>query len=326
MQKWRRDRSRRRKPGQGGDEQQHPSHPAPLIPAYPEDIEAQAQREFAQRQAGREAEAQREARTQREAQRETPQPRPEPVVEQQPERDPQPAKRSRRRKRKGGGGQATPAPEPPAFDPGFATGEAAEVEIPDTAVELPEEPRSAEEAAEAPTLSAPPPPPLPKKTKGAVVLAVGLPGSGKSTWFKRRGVTPLSSDLLRHLLFDNVQEQRHQDLVFSTLRSLLRARLIARMPWNYVDATNLSPKDRKHWVRMAHDFGFEAHAVYFDVPLEVCMERNAKRHRVVPEEIMQRMSQKLRQPTFDEGFAKITVVRVKQKGEAEPGSEEASDD
>jgi len=68
----------------------------------------------------------------------------------------------------------------------------------------------------------------------------GLPGSGKTTWFRRRGVTPLSSDLLRNILFDDVEEQRYQGLVFSTLRSLLRARLIARMPWNYVDATNLS--------------------------------------------------------------------------------------
>jgi hypothetical protein len=69
-----------------------------------------------------------------------------------------------------------------------------------------------------------------------VVLAIGMPGSGKTTWFRRRGVTPLSSDLLRNILFDDVEEQRYQGLVFSTLRSLLRARLIARMPWNYVDA------------------------------------------------------------------------------------------
>ena len=60
--------------------------------------------------------------------------------------------------------------------------------------------------------------------KGVVVLAIGLPGSGKTTWFKRRGVTPLSSDLLRSILFDDITEQRYQGLVFSTLRSLLRAR------------------------------------------------------------------------------------------------------
>ena len=159
----------------------------------------------------------------------------------------------------------------------------------------------------------PPGKPAPRAPKGVVVLTIGLPGSGKTTWFKRRGVTPLSSDTLRTILFDSITEQRYQSLVFSTLRSLLRARLIAKMPWNYVDATNLSPRERRQWIRMAKDFGYEVHAVFFDVPVEVCLERNRKRERVVPEDVMQRMAAKLKPPTFTEGFGKITVVRVKQR-------------
>jgi predicted kinase len=147
--------------------------------------------------------------------------------------------------------------------------------------------------------------------KGFVVLTIGLPGSGKTTWFKRRGVTPLSSDLLRTILFDDITEQRYQGLVFSTLRSLLRARLIARMPWNYVDATNLSPHERRQWIKMAASFGYEVQAVFFDVPLEVCLERNAKRDRPVSDDVMQKMAERLKAPAFDEGFSKITVVRVK---------------
>jgi predicted kinase len=147
--------------------------------------------------------------------------------------------------------------------------------------------------------------------KGFVVLTIGLPGSGKTTWFKRRGVTPLSSDMLRTILFDDITEQRYQGLVFSTLRSLLRARLIARMPWNYVDATNLSPHERRQWIKMAASFGYEVQAVFFDVPLEVCLERNAKRDRPVSDDVMTKMSERLKPPAFDEGFSKITVVRVK---------------
>ena len=153
------------------------------------------------------------------------------------------------------------------------------------------------------------------KPKGAVVLSIGLPGSGKSTWFKRHNILPLSSDMVRILLFDDVTEQRYQDLVFSTLRSMLRARLLARRPWNYVDATNLSPHERRSWIKLAHDFGYEAHAVFFDVPPEVCIERNHRRDRNVPEDVMQRMAGKLRPPKFEEGFAKITVVRLKGKPE-----------
>ena len=193
--------------------------------------------------------------------------------------------------------------------PGGPTGEASEA---DTAAEL------TEAAAAA---ARPQAPHEAKKTKGAVVLAIGLPGSGKSTWFKRHNILPLSSDMVRILLFDDVTEQRYQDLVFSTLRSMLRARLLAKRPWNYVDATNLSPHERRSWVKLAQDFGYEAQAVFFDVPPEVCIERNRRRERNVPEDVMMRMASKLRPPKFEEGFAKITVVRLKRK-DGEPSTTE----
>src|SRR5579862_2058494 len=159
--------------------------------------------------------------------------------------------------------------------------------------------------------------------KGIVVLAIGLPGSGKSSWFKRHNVVPLSSDMMRSLLFDDVREQRYQDLVFSNLRSMLKSRLIAKRPMNYVDATNLTPQERQHWIKLAKDYQYEVQAVFFDVPLEVCIERHQRRDRVVPDDVMRRMAAKLKPPTFEEGFAKITVVRVKKKESGPSQSEQA---
>jgi len=189
-----------------------------------------------------------------------------------------------------------PAPPAPPKQDWDAPASAGRLEV-ETQPETPSAPPGAERSAQAP--------------KGVVVLAIGLPGSGKTTWFGRRGVSPLSSDLLRGILFDDVEEQRYQGLVFSTLRSMLRARLIAHMPWNYVDATNLSIHERRQWVKMAKSFGYEVHAVFFDVPLEVCLERNRKRDRSVSEDVMRKMAEKLKPPVFEEGFEKITVVRVK---------------
>ena len=205
----------------------------------------------------------------------------------------------RRRRRRGRGGRgrgrsAAPAPATATQPVASAGDEATE---PVVAVAAPT--RAPHSAARAP--------------KGVVVLAIGLPGSGKSSWFKRHNINPLSSYLLRALLFDDATEQRFQDLVFSNLRSMLKARLIARRPMNYVDATNLTPHERHGWIKLAKDFGYEVQAVFFDVPVEVCLQRNQKRSRVVAEDVMRRMAGKLKAPTFDEGFSKITVVKVKQK-------------
>ena len=293
-----RDRNKRRKqPGEKPGQE----NPAPLQPKFPDhepDEIGSQQPEFDTQP--RDPEAQPESNESQLAA----QPGNEGPSQQQARRD-----RSRRRGRRGRGGRPqTPAPAPaqaPAMPrPGGPTGEAAE------AAETGEHLEAAEPAQAPAPRSA-----QTSKPKGAVVLSIGLPGSGKSTWFKRHNILPLSSDMVRILLFDDVTEQRYQDLVFSTLRSMLRARLLARRPWNYVDATNLSPHERRSWIKLAHDFGYEAHAVFFDVPPEVCIERNHRRDRNVPEDVMQRMAGKLRPPKFEEGFAKITVVRLKGKGE-----------
>jgi len=326
MRKWMRDRLQRRK--KKAEEQESQPAPPPLQPAYFDSGESGSSSEADQAEPVENTAGKPESDAEPVAEAA---PRPEGTKTSATQSSGKAPQRGRGRRRRGGrgrGGRGREQAVAQAFTPKGIPNVAAETEEPDAA---PPEAALTEPEAEAPAEVAAPKAPAapgaipiapPRPPKGVVVLAIGLPGSGKSTWFKRHNVIPLSSDMVRSLLFDDVREQRFQDLVFSNLRSMLKARLIAKRPTNYVDATNLTPQERQHWIKLAKDYNYEVHAVFFDVPLEVCIDRHQKRDRVVPEDIMRRMAAKLKPPSFQEGFAKITVVRVKKK-EQEPEQTEA---
>src|SRR6266571_6354961 len=115
-----------------------------------------------------------------------------------------------------------------------------------------------------------------------IVVLVGLPGSGKSTYVERSRGTALSSDDLRRLLSDDPTNQKIHRRVFGVLRSLLKHRLELRRPVTYIDATNLTRSERRPYIKLAEAYGCAAEAVFFDVPVAECQRRNRKRRRVVP--------------------------------------------
>lgn len=140
------------------------------------------------------------------------------------------------------------------------------------------------------------------------MVLVGLPGSGKSTWLERQGIVGISSDRIRQVLADDATDQTIHARVFLTMRYLLRHRLAIGRPVSYVDATHLTPEERRPYIQIGRRHGCDVEAVYFDVPLEVCRERNRLRDRVVPDDAMKRMAAKLVAPEVAEGFTKVTVV------------------
>jgi len=123
---------------------------------------------------------------------------------------------------------------------------------------------------------------LPKVVRRpAVVVLIGLPGSGKSHFARRlAGRYPaaiLDSDALRGVLFKSPQHtpQEHARL-FPPIRVLARRLLDRGLPV-VLDATNLKEANRKPLYRLATDAGARLVIVRLRAPFAVMRQRLAKR-------------------------------------------------
>src|SRR5271156_5336561 len=106
------------------------------------------------------------------------------------------AARSRRRLGgRGRGGRGREQALAQAFAPAALKGAVPVVPAESGEEELPEAGEAEGQAAEHGVADANIPAAPQRPPKGVVVLAIGLPGSGKSSWFKRHNVVPLSSDM-----------------------------------------------------------------------------------------------------------------------------------
>jgi predicted kinase len=134
-----------------------------------------------------------------------------------------------------------------------------------------------------------------------------LPGSGKSTYVEKLGAT-LASDEIRRLLSDDPENQNIHQRVFAVLRDLLKQRIELGRPITYIDATNLTPYERRPYIELAKSYDCDVDAIFFDVAVDECQRRNRARHRVVPDDVIAQMSARLVPPTVDEGFRRVMVV------------------
>jgi polynucleotide kinase-phosphatase len=148
----------------------------------------------------------------------------------------------------------------------------------------------------------------------ALVVLVGISGSGKST-FARRHFAPtqvLSSDAFRGMVADDENDQSVTADAFDLLHQVAAKRLRGGR-LTIVDATNVQQFARAGLVKVARDHDVLPVAIVFDVPESVCWERTqARTDRRLSRDVLRRQHRDLRRSLGHltrEGFRKVHVLR-----------------
>lgn len=118
-------------------------------------------------------------------------------------------------------------------------------------------------------------------------MLCGPAGCGKSTFAAKHFLKTqiVSSDDCRAIVCDDPANQSVSGHAFDLMYFIIEKRLrLGRL--TVADATNLKREDRKPVVKVARSFGFNAAALVFNIPLEICLARNRARSRVVPEDAL----------------------------------------
>lgn len=155
----------------------------------------------------------------------------------------------------------------------------------------------------------------------AMVVLVGIAAAGKST-FARRHFAPtevLSSDELRARITDDPHAQAATDDAFDLLHRILAMRL-RRGRLTVVDATNVEAWARAELLAVARRHRRPAVALVLDLPLEVALQRNARRPAPRPPgRAVRRQHRWLHDAVATmsgEGFDSVHVLRTPEEIEA----------
>ena len=139
--------------------------------------------------------------------------------------------------------------------------------------------------------------------KKALVILVGPPASGKSTWGKKfaldNGVVYVSTDEIRKEIGAGEGDQTVSAAAFGIARGRVSSALAAGKS-AMIDATSVSRKARRDWINLGRGHSAFIVAVAFEVPRDELLRRDAQRERHVGPEVIDRFLHKNQQPTEQE--------------------------
>ncbi len=131
------------------------------------------------------------------------------------------------------------------------------------------------------------------------ILLIGIPGSGKSTFYRERFFDThvrINLDMLK---------TRHREMI------LIQACLAGKQSF-VVDNTNVSAAERARYIPLARQAGFGVVGYYFRSDLGSALQRNEQRRgkALIPPKGVIARSHDLELPHYSEGFDQLYYVRI----------------
>ena len=141
-----------------------------------------------------------------------------------------------------------------------------------------------------------------------LILLVGPPGSGKSTWAKRNGrgaVHVSQGDLIDAITPDGFAHVYRT--IYAEAENAIARTALQHGHTVIVDRTNRTHAHRRRWLAIAREANCPAISVVMRASFPLCRERNRNRQdqRRLSEERMERMIAAFEPVRLDEGFTAI---------------------
>ena len=133
------------------------------------------------------------------------------------------------------------------------------------------------------------------------IIFIGIQASGKTTFFEQNleaGFVRISMDELHNR---NKERRLVQECVEAGKDFV-------------IDNTNPTREDRQRYLSLVSGTGYEVDAYFFQSRVQDCVRRNQERGETVPAKAIAATSNRLEQPSYEEGFDHIKYVAIKENG------------
>ncbi len=148
-----------------------------------------------------------------------------------------------------------------------------------------------------------------------VIVGIGPPGCGKTTLLKplaeKFGYTYINGDDIRQEITGDPTDHTREPIVWRIARANIKQALDNNQGV-ILDGTYSKPKDRRKIIEYCRQHGASQITGYwFNLPLKTCFERNRQRGRIVSEDVISQMYNRLQlnPPALEEGFDEIIEVK-----------------